>query len=526
MALDLKKCQVRILEKSIGLKTLFKPDTLLFLVLLAILFLIAAASFYFFWPEGDIQEHIYASYMVAQGDVPYRDFFEHHHPLLWFLMAPLIDAVGRNIIVIGMMGYLTFLFFVLGLFFVYKIISEFLADRTAALFSVIILLLPNVFLYYTYFKPDNYMFTCLAIGIYYFFSYLRDKKKSYLVYSYLAFWCAFLFTQKALFYFPIVALISFYMLMKRQMSWSDIVWAIALPFLSGLFFIAYLFYENALNSYFKLNFLFNRRMVEVFQIYMLDFNLPWNLAYIFIGGATLFSVLLYVNLGKYFQILCWFFAVSLITKICYFAPHVYYYYETFFFAVPIVFIGLCKLSQKIKVLKVLVLLEVLAYSAFMVFYLISDLSYSKKSVNMNEYIMNHSNACDTVLNGNGGNLALFNRNPAYYWFILGRLDFIGQEIGVHEPQDLNQIIRDYKPKYIWVEDIYSYFNKKQLVYSFDMNLIDTFYSPLFARDSDFDFKEMKEMELPYPVGLYELKKEYQKHNCYFDAKLGKWRYEY
>ena len=524
MALNSNYSQ-KLKTKCIGLKSLFKPDTLLFLDLLVVLFLIAAASFYFFWPEGDIQEHIYASYMVSQGEVPYRDFFEHHHPLLWYLMAPLTNAIGRNIAVVGIMGGCTFIFFVLGLVFVYKIISEFIANRTTALFSVIVLLLPNVFLYYIYFKPDNYMFTCMAIGIYYFFSYMRDKKKSYLIYSYLGFWCAFLFTQKALFYFPIVAAISLYMLAFKQMKWSDFAWATLLPLLSALAFIGYMFYENALSSYFKLNFLFNRKMVELFQVYMLDINRAWTLAYIFIGSAIFFSLFLYLNLGKYFQILCWFFVISLITKICYFAPHVYYYYETFFFAVPIAFIGLNKLAEKTKVLVWLLLLEVLVYSAFMICYLISDLSYNKKITNLNEYIINHSNACDFVLNGRGGNLALFNKNPAYYWFILGRLDFIGQEIGIHEPQDLNQLIREYKPKYIWVEDIYSYFNRKQLVYSFDMTLVDTFYSPLFTKDVDFDFKEMKEIKLPYPEGLYVLKPEYQKRNCHFDAKLGKWRYE-
>lgn len=35
-------------------------------------------------------EHVHAAWYVLQGDVPYRDFFEHHHPLLWYLLAPLV----------------------------------------------------------------------------------------------------------------------------------------------------------------------------------------------------------------------------------------------------------------------------------------------------------------------------------------------------------------------------------------------------------------------------------------------------
>ena len=38
--------------------------------------------------NGDNVEHIHTSFLVALGQVPYRDFFQHHNPLMWFIFAP------------------------------------------------------------------------------------------------------------------------------------------------------------------------------------------------------------------------------------------------------------------------------------------------------------------------------------------------------------------------------------------------------------------------------------------------------
>jgi len=40
--------------------------------------------------NGDNIEHIHSSFLIAQGQVPYRDFFQHHNPLMWYLLRWLI----------------------------------------------------------------------------------------------------------------------------------------------------------------------------------------------------------------------------------------------------------------------------------------------------------------------------------------------------------------------------------------------------------------------------------------------------
>lgn len=54
-----------------------------FILIVLCLFFTSTALF-------DDLEHLRASYFVSQGYIPYRDFFEHHHPLIWYVFAPII----------------------------------------------------------------------------------------------------------------------------------------------------------------------------------------------------------------------------------------------------------------------------------------------------------------------------------------------------------------------------------------------------------------------------------------------------
>ena len=47
---------------------------------------------------GDTLEHIHSSWLVYAEFVPYKDFFQHHNPLLWYLFAPFVGlhAYGLN----------------------------------------------------------------------------------------------------------------------------------------------------------------------------------------------------------------------------------------------------------------------------------------------------------------------------------------------------------------------------------------------------------------------------------------------
>jgi len=40
--------------------------------------------------DSDEIEHLHASWLISQGLLPYRDFFQHHNPTLWVLLSPIL----------------------------------------------------------------------------------------------------------------------------------------------------------------------------------------------------------------------------------------------------------------------------------------------------------------------------------------------------------------------------------------------------------------------------------------------------
>jgi len=67
-----------------------EPACALVFSLLGGLFLFRLANFRIRWFNPDEFEHVHVSWCIANGMVPYRDFFEHHTPWLWYLLAPLV----------------------------------------------------------------------------------------------------------------------------------------------------------------------------------------------------------------------------------------------------------------------------------------------------------------------------------------------------------------------------------------------------------------------------------------------------
>jgi 4-amino-4-deoxy-L-arabinose transferase-like glycosyltransferase len=50
--------------------------------------------------DPDELEHLHAAYCVSRGQVPYRDFFEHHGPALYYVMLPVFKLCGPQLSVL------------------------------------------------------------------------------------------------------------------------------------------------------------------------------------------------------------------------------------------------------------------------------------------------------------------------------------------------------------------------------------------------------------------------------------------
>ena len=123
--------------------------------------------------NGDNIEHIHSSFLIAQGQVPYRDFFQHHNPLMWYLFAPLVNLFAYNATVTEVVCLISLLVFLKSLVYVYRISAEFLSDKLWGLAAAAVIAAPGYKLYAVDFRPDNYMIFCLTAGIYYYLSLIH-----------------------------------------------------------------------------------------------------------------------------------------------------------------------------------------------------------------------------------------------------------------------------------------------------------------------------------------------------------------
>ena len=133
----------------------------------------------------DTVEHIHASYLINIGLIPYRDFFEHHNPLLWYILSPLTQLLYNDINIIHIARFIACCFHLVNLFLFYKIIEKFLYNKNIARTSILIFLsIPYIWRDITVLRPDIFMYTTFLAALYFLFTYFNKKKTIYLILSY------------------------------------------------------------------------------------------------------------------------------------------------------------------------------------------------------------------------------------------------------------------------------------------------------------------------------------------------------
>lgn len=256
-------------------------------------------------------EHLHASWLVSTGKVPYKDFFEHHNPLLWYLSAPLVSLFYDNAVIFYVMRGVSAGISVLSLFFIYKTVLLY-ASKSGAWLAVA-LTLGNIITVYNFsqYRPDNFMNCCFIIGIYYWFCYMKSRQLKSLVLSFLGFTFSALFLQKISLLLIAVECLILIMAFGKKMSFKDITLA-AFPSLgAAAVFLLFLYQQGAFADYIELNLHFNRAMVAYF-----DRGSFWygNLLFSFYGLALLAAILFYRQENIYFRALAWIYGAEFMMR--------------------------------------------------------------------------------------------------------------------------------------------------------------------------------------------------------------------
>lgn len=459
--------------------------------------------------NGDNIEHIHTSFMIATGEVPYRDFFQHHNPLMWYLFAPLMKIFAFDATVVEVVCLISLLVFLKSLVYVYHISAEFLSNKFWGVAAAVAVAVPEQKLFAIDFRPDNYMIFALMGGIYYLFSYLKGKKQWHLTVALLWFLISFLFAQKAVFPLFCLGLCVLYLWYKKDIETRDLLKALILPFLGALGFVYYLYHNDMLTLYYVCNYTFNLNLAERFDFNRIARFSPVMVMWMSLG--FLGTVTAFVSGNKYWKILAFLFVSEFVQRRTYFSPYIYYYWLLIYFAVLCGMPLLAKADSLNRFMRWL-------FVGVVYFFLIQSLQFhwqkymeQPKRQYLPEVIARQINPCDYVFNGDGYMYNLFGKDPSYYWQLIGQLDIIGEETGIQPRSDMNALIVRLKPKFVYGRSYFNKFAKEsgrlEIVHYIDPEIINRYYDATGFSN------------------VYRLKPEYDNRICAKDMVSGQWRYK-
>lgn len=485
------------------------PYTLAFAYLVVLAVFYSLLSAYLPTQNGDNIEHIHSSFLVASGLIPYRDFFQHHNPLLWYLFAPFTKLFAYDSTVSEVACLISFLFFLKSLVYVYRIISEFLADKLWGLLGAIMIATPGSKINALDLRPDNYMVFCLMGGIYYYFNYLKGQKRIHLVVAFAFFFVSFLFAQKALFPLFILGLSGLYFWFKHEIKTKDMLCALIFPLLGSVAFLGYLYYYDMVSLYFLCNYAFNLNLVEGFELSKVV-PMSKNIFILSVAGWLGCGYLCW-RPNRYYALFVLLFVGEFLQRIFYFSPYTYYYWLLMYFAafcaVPLGY----ALNQKNRLFS-LGVLGGFIYGGVVV----AQVCYGMVKENLEkpylpDFVTRNISPCDYVFNGDGLMYNIFGKDPYYYWQLIGQLDVIGAKTGIRAVPNMNELIVALKPKFVYGVNYFDKFatesGRQKIVHYIDNGIIDKYYDSLSF----------------FPV--YQLKEKYaNERHCVRDVS-GKWHFE-
>lgn len=211
-------------------------------------------------------EHIHSTWYIQKGYTPYTDFFQHHNPLLWYVIVPFLFVFGHSTKILLILRFLMFLITLGTALLVYLVTKALFFHRDkqstcspeAGLISVIFLLSTVMFVSFSIqIRPDVPQIFFGLLSLYYLIFFFREKKNKYIIFSGLSASISFLFLQKTLFLLIAYGIILLYKLLRREISIKPVFLFSIAFFLPLALFVFYLFFSGSLNDYILTNWILN-----------------------------------------------------------------------------------------------------------------------------------------------------------------------------------------------------------------------------------------------------------------------------
>jgi hypothetical protein len=218
----------------------------------------------------DEVEHIHASWYVLNGQVPYRDFFEHHHPLLWFLLAPLLALCGQGLAALALTRLAIGLMVVGIAWLTWRIARLAGGSGEAAGLAVAILFSNFMFLPSVIeIRPDIPMVLLALAAVERLLVFMKAGGQGQLLAAAFSAALAFLFLQKVIFLFPVAAVLLCAWVFSNRVPAALFRKTVAVFLLPLGLFSAWLVVSGAWRDYFLCNWLLNVNRQRAYYLWLL-----------------------------------------------------------------------------------------------------------------------------------------------------------------------------------------------------------------------------------------------------------------
>jgi 4-amino-4-deoxy-L-arabinose transferase-like glycosyltransferase len=221
---------------------------------------LVAAILALFWRQPfdlDEFEGLHTAWKLLQGERIYADFFQHHHPLLYYLLVPLHLLLGETTAILFAARLMMLAFLCGSIWLAWRLARDLYGPRVAVLTALMIPLMSTSFTAAIETRPDvpQMFFGMLCVVLLY--RHFRMPSATCLALSGLALGVSVLFLQKALFLAAGLGIVLALRLKQRRFTLREGLIFAAAAACAPLAYLGYLASHGELSTYFLFNYRFN-----------------------------------------------------------------------------------------------------------------------------------------------------------------------------------------------------------------------------------------------------------------------------
>jgi hypothetical protein len=205
--------------------------------------------------HADENEHLHCVWMVSQGLVPFKDFWQHHSPFLWVILAPLFNMLKPTALIFVISRIFSAFIFMVIIFLGWQIAKSVLQEKANASMYLFVLFSAGILGEFLMIRPDLFMDIFLLLGIYFSLE-IPGKRLLFPFFAGISFALAasFTFKQYLLYLLPIIIIF----LERNKLSIAKFLAYLFGLVVGSLPLLLYLIKKNILNEFIFWSFKFNR----------------------------------------------------------------------------------------------------------------------------------------------------------------------------------------------------------------------------------------------------------------------------